>query len=181
MKARKIVLWIVVVLVLAAVAIQFVPVQRTNPPATSPLVADAAVLEVLQQSCYDCHSNETKWPWYAYVAPVSWMVTRDVNGARHHINFSEWGDMTAAKRSHAPDNMLDEINEGGMPLPNYLKMHPDAKLSAEDIATLKQWAAQMDAANGMAEGGGAESDAQGGDADGDEGGGSSADHDNDGD
>lgn len=177
MNAKKIVLWIIAILVLAAIVIQFVPVKRTNPPETSPLVADSAVLNVLHRSCYDCHSNETKWPWYAYVAPVSWMVTKDVNRARHKINFSEWGDLSEARRSHAPDNMVDEIEEGGMPLPKYLRMHPDAKVSDEDFALLKRWAEQMDRASGMS---GSEAGASGGgDADGDEG--NHRDTDNDGD
>ena len=132
---------ILAVVIVAAIGIQFVPVERTNPAAPAPLLADAAVLEVLRASCYDCHSNESVWPWYAHVAPVSWYVAHDVEEARGKLNFSEWASLSAEKQAHGVEEIMEEIEDGGMPLPAYLRMHPAAKLDAAKIALLKQWAA----------------------------------------
>ena len=139
MKA-KIILWAIVLVI---VLIQFIPVTRSNPAATAPLDDSLAVTAVLKQSCYDCHSNETVWPWYAYVAPVSWLVTSDVNEARHHFNFSEWGNLPLKKQKRVADHAVEEVEEGGMPPGNYLWMHGNAKMTPEDITTLKAWAQQV--------------------------------------
>src|SRR5438034_7932401 len=135
--------WSAITVGTVLVAIQIVPVERTNPPTspgTKPLEAPAEVIAVLRRSCHDCHSNETRWPWYAYVAPVSWLVAGDVKDGRAKLNFSMWGDYSAAKRASKAGTMIDEIEEGAMPLPKYLAIHSDAKLSAADIALLRKWA-----------------------------------------
>ena len=85
--------WKKMVLVFAVVlfvAIQLVPVDRSNPPVEADLEAPEAVTAVLRTACYDCHSNETHWPWYSYVAPVSWLVAHDVEEARSEFSFSRW-------------------------------------------------------------------------------------------
>lgn len=132
----------VTVIVLAAVflAIQLVPVERTNPPVTSPLVAPEPVRSILARACNDCHSNETRWPWYAYVAPMSWLVTKDVVAGRKHLNLSEWGGFSADKRSSKADSMAEEVEKGEMPLSNYVLIHHDAKLSPADAVALRDWA-----------------------------------------
>jgi hypothetical protein len=122
------------------VAIQFWPVSRGNPPVTGDLGAPEPVNSILRRSCYDCHSNETRWPWYAYVAPVSWLVAHDVEEGREHLNLSEWKKLTENKRASAADEMAEEVEKGHMPLPNYLRAHSDAKLSDEDVKTLRKWA-----------------------------------------
>ncbi len=82
---------VVLFLVFAGLAlIQFVAVDRSNPPVTGEVEASSQVMEVLRSSCYDCHSNETRWPWYSRVAPVSWRIAQHVEKGREHINFSEW-------------------------------------------------------------------------------------------
>jgi hypothetical protein len=119
-------------------AIQLVPVSRSNPPVTADLVAPDNVRAILRRSCYDCHSNESTWPWYAYVAPVSWFIAHDVNEARRHLNFSTWADRPD-KLEKLKEEIWEEVEEGEMPLPNYLRVHSDAKLSAEDRAILRAW------------------------------------------
>ena len=79
---KKVVLTMIAVLL---VDIQFIPVDKTNPPVTADLQADQEVKEIFKRSCYDCHSNETKWPWYSSVAPVSWLVSSDVFHAAEEI------------------------------------------------------------------------------------------------
>jgi hypothetical protein len=129
-----------IVVAVALVAIQFVPVERTNPPVTSPLVAPEPVKSILQRACNDCHSNETRWPWYAHVAPVSWLVADDVKDGRRHLNFSTWGELSDNKRVSKADEMAEEVEAGRMPMSNYVWIHGDAKLSQEDVAALRKWA-----------------------------------------
>ncbi len=109
----------------------------SNPPVSSghDLLASnpppAEIVAVLRNSCYDCHSNETKWPWYSHVAPVSWWLVDHVESARKRLNFSNWphdDPKRAAKRWH---RMGEAVADGDMPLPSYLKGHPEARLTAE--------------------------------------------------
>jgi hypothetical protein len=86
----KVLRWVLLAIVLLLVVIQFVPVDRSNPPVTSEVPASPEARAVLRRACYDCHSNETVWPWYSKVAPVSWLVARDVHKGREELNFSTW-------------------------------------------------------------------------------------------
>ena len=118
----------------AAVAIQLVPVDRTNPPVTREVRWDSdGTRELARRACYDCHSNETEWPWYARVAPASWLVAEDVEEGREHLNFSVWDE---------PNEDLDEIvevlEEGEMPLKKYTLLHPSARLTDEERQALIQ-------------------------------------------
>lgn len=121
-----------------AVGIQLVPVDRSNPPVQRTIDAPEDVERVLRRSCYDCHSNETDWPWYSRVAPASWLVADDVHEAREDMNFSEWPD--------DPDDATDLIEEigeqvesGAMPLDSYLWLHSEARLSEEERQLLIDW------------------------------------------
>jgi hypothetical protein len=98
-------------IVIGFIGIQFIPVPRTNPPVTSELQWDSpAIKELVRRACYDCHSNETVWPWYSYIAPMSWLVTHDVSEARRHMNFSQWnpGDLSG-------DQLAQAVTDGIMP------------------------------------------------------------------
>jgi len=118
---------------------QLVPVERSNPPVEEEVPAPAPVRKILRRSCYDCHSNETRWPWYARVAPVSWLVAYDVSEARGHMNFSTWNRYDARKRAKHLEEIWEEVEAGDMPLPYYLPLHPDAQLSREDRAAIHAW------------------------------------------
>jgi hypothetical protein len=131
---------IVITLAVLFVLIQLIPAGRTNPPVTKPLQAPPEVQAILQRSCYDCHSNESKWPWYAYVAPVSWLVVHDVDEGRSKLNLSKWGDYDPRKLAGKADEMAEQVEEGEMPMPKYLLMHSDAKLSPADKAVIRKWA-----------------------------------------
>ena len=121
------------------IAIQLVPVERTNPPVVADFDGPTAVKAVLETSCYDCHSHETSWPWYSRVAPMSWLVAHDVEEARDHLNFSQWGTLDAKRREKLTEEIWEEVEEGEMPLKVYLLAHPDARLSEADKATLRDW------------------------------------------
>lgn len=120
-------------------ASQFVPMARTNPPVIDDVPAPPEAKAILRRACYDCHSNETKWPWYSHVAPTSWLVTHDVNEARAKMNFSEWNKMPADKQARRLRQSLEEIDEKEMPPAIYLPMHPAARLSNADVGTLRAW------------------------------------------
>ena len=127
-------------LVLIFVAIQLVPVERSNPPVAADFDGPPEVKTVLKESCYDCHSNEVRWPGYSRVAPVSWLVAHDVKEAREHLNFSAWGTYEANKQTKMAEEMWEEVEEGEMPLGKYLLLHRDARLTDEDMAILQRWA-----------------------------------------
>lgn len=137
LKALKIGLPVLVVL---AVAIQFVPVARDNPPVTADLLAPPDAKDLLKRACYDCHSNETVWPGYSRIAPVSWLVASDVHQARGFINFSEWGEKTADGQTFIRQNVWSQVEKDGMPPWDYRLMHAAAKFTAAEKATLKAWA-----------------------------------------
>jgi cytochrome c551/c552 len=94
---------------------------------------------VMKRACYDCHSNETVWPWYSNVAPASWLLYNDVTGGRRAMNFSEWQQMPAAKQNHRRKDIWKEVKSGDMPLWFYLPLHPPAKLSDADKTILQAW------------------------------------------
>jgi hypothetical protein len=125
---------------LVLVALQFVPVETGSPPVTGDIPTAPAVKAVLRRACYDCHSNETAWPWYGRVAPISWLVARDVREGRAELNFSTWDRYTTRERVKKLRESWEEIAEGEMPPWFYLPAHRDARLSAADRALLRQWA-----------------------------------------
>ncbi len=136
------------VLVAVVIAIQLVPVERSNPPVIGDFDGPAEVATVLRASCYDCHSYETDWPWYSHVAPVSWLVAHDVEEARGRLNFSLWRSYDAKRQERLAEEIWEEVEEGEMPLPAYLLAHADARLSEVEKATLHAWssaARQIDA------------------------------------
>lgn len=95
---------------------------------------------ILKRSCFDCHSNHTVWPWYSNIAPVSWLLSYDVNRGRKMMNFSEWGKLSVSKRENKLAKICDKITDNEMPLPKYLILHPDAILSDSDKKILCNWA-----------------------------------------
>lgn len=123
-----------------AVAIQLVPVERSNPPEDGPLQAPPDVAAVLDAACIDCHTNHTRWPWYASVAPVSWLVAMDVRRGRAKLNFSEWDRLPAVGQRGELMQLRRRVKEGEMPLPRYLRLHSDAALSAAQRQLLQDWA-----------------------------------------
>jgi cytochrome c551/c552 len=123
------------------VAIQLVQGPQTNPPVESDVAGPDAVRVTLRRACYDCHSNETVWPWYAKVAPVAWVLAYDVTEGRKVLNFSAWGRLSDKERNELLAESWTEIEEGEMPPWYYVLMHPDAKLSQQDRDALRDWTA----------------------------------------
>lgn len=134
-------------------AVLFLAAQGINRPSTLPVPAPriqqsskipAPVQAVVNRSCKDCHSAETAWPWYSRIAPVSWLVERDVREGRKRLDFSKW--VAADSKSPA----LGEVEElcaaastGDMPPAPYRLMHPNSKLTREDVAVFCKWADEL--------------------------------------
>ena len=137
MKRSRLALLVVAVVL---VGMQAIRPSRDNPPVTGDLDAPADVKLVLRRSCYDCHSNETRWPWYTNIAPVSWLVANHVKEGRAELNFSQWSSYEPKKREHKLEEIEDEVREGEMPIGNYVWIHGDAKLSEADSKLVQEWA-----------------------------------------
>ena len=135
---RKIVI-AAVALIVVFLVIQLVPVDRTNPPVTADFDGPPEVARVLRASCYDCHSNESSWPWYSHVAPASWLVAHDVEEAREHLNFSDWGSLDHSRRVRLAEEIWEEVEEGEMPMKIYLLAHSEARLDDRSMTLLREW------------------------------------------
>lgn len=124
------------------VAVQFVQPDRANPPADPAASFEAAgkpaahVAGVVRRACRDCHSNETAWPWYSRVSPVSWLVASHVREGRAHLNFSEWNRQGPEMARLRLGEACEEAREGKMPLWQYTLLHSEAKLDNDDLAAL---------------------------------------------
>ena len=130
---KKILFFALIGLFALVLLIQLVPYgrQHANPPVVQePQWDSPKTRELVQKACFDCHSNETVWLWYSNVAPVSWLVQRDVDEGREKLNFSDWG------RAREKDEIIEVIQEGEMPMPIYLIMHPEARLTSTEKEAL---------------------------------------------
>jgi hypothetical protein len=130
---------IFIALIVILIAIQFIPVERTNPPVSLNINAPDNISNILKTSCYDCHSNETNWPWYSYVAPVSFLIADDVKTGRKHLNFSEWDKYDGGKRQKLLEEIVEVIEDEEMPLTMYTFTHPNAKLDPYRINLIREW------------------------------------------
>ena len=120
--------------------IQLIPVSRDNPPVTGPITAPPEIAATLRKGCYNCHSNETTWPWYSRVAPASWLIAHDVNEGREHLNFSTWTALSPSERQKVLLEMSEEVRKGSMPPGIYTPLHPEARLRLAEINALAAWA-----------------------------------------
>jgi hypothetical protein len=132
----------------------FIALQFANPPHQNPSVVPGqdlltgnttapSIAALLRNSCYDCHSFETKWPWYSYIAPLSWSMARDVNAARASLNFSDWPHDDARRARKRWRHIADEVQNGEMPLPAYTWLHRQARLNPQQRAELIKWAEEQ--------------------------------------
>ena len=129
---KKTLLYIVIGGLVLFGLIQLIPIDRTNPPTTQePKWSSPEARALVKQSCFQCHSNETEWPWYSYIAPASWLIKLDVVRGRDQFNFSEW-DQNPGTLSQ----MVRNIQRGSMPPLQYTLFHPSAKLDAQQKQAL---------------------------------------------
>ncbi|PYP88434.1 MAG: cytochrome C [Blastocatellia bacterium AA13] len=139
-------------LVVLVVLAQFVRPAKTNPIVQADRSMQAHVkipddvAALLKRACADCHSDETVWPWYSNIAPVSWFVIDHVNHGRKHLNFSEWQNeaqsIPTRTLDHRLEEILKEVKSGGMPLSSYTLLHPEARLTDQERDRICNWASE---------------------------------------
>jgi hypothetical protein len=143
---RKIIKWVGIAIPIILIGIQFIQPERTNPPVDQSKTIFASlnvppeVRAILERSCFDCHSNNTSWPWYSHVAPTSWLVASDVKSGRSRINFSTWGDYDETRQISKLDMISQMVTDDKMPLKTYRLMHPKAALSKAEVDQISMWA-----------------------------------------
>ena len=140
---------IIIILCIIIAAIQFVqPVRNQNGqllPAdiTRVYPVPDSTHQLLQRSCYDCHSNNTQYPWYAYVQPFGWYLQRHINQGKEELNFSEFGNYTIKRQKSKLRSIAGSVEDGTMPLPSYLWIHNNAALTKDEKQQLIQWATRL--------------------------------------
>jgi hypothetical protein len=135
--------WAFAALLAAFLLLQFTNPARTNPPVAGDLMAASAppppIAAMLHAACYDCHSYETKWPWYSRVAPMSWLIASDVNEGRRNLNLSDWPAGNPARAAKKLEDMSEEIGYGEMPPKKYTVIHADARITDSQRKELEDW------------------------------------------
>ena len=145
---KKYLRWFGIAVVVLFVAVQFFRPDRTNPSADQALAVGVQsgitppVANLIKTSCYDCHSNETRWPWYSHVAPVSWLVADDVKDGRERLNFSDWPRALPERAAKRLERMSEELGYKDMPPAKYTIIHADARLTDDQRKQLIAWADQ---------------------------------------
>jgi hypothetical protein len=144
-RVKRIIRWVLLVGVCLFAIAQVVRPAKTNPPVDSSMSLEARVevdpqvAKILDRSCADCHSNKTRWPWYAHVAPVSWFVIDHVNQGRSHLNYSEWGNYDAVEQRDLLRETCLMVKNGAMPLSSYTPMHSGSRLTPDEVGIVCQW------------------------------------------
>lgn len=142
---KKIFKYLTLLLLAVFVVIQFInrPEKHFIEPNENDMISVLSVNQemslLLKSACYDCHSDQPRYPWYASIAPVSWWIDEHMEHGRDELNFSEWATYSKRRRDHKLEEMVEEVEGGHMPLPSYTWMHADARLTDEQIAALKSW------------------------------------------
>ncbi len=141
-RVRKVLFALLVFLVV----IQIFQPRRRNPPVAlsrslpSHVRVPRDVYAALIRSCGDCHSNQTHWPWYGRVAPLSWVITDDVNEGRRHMNFEDWQALADPKQANDRlTSICEEIKQNGMPPFSYRLVHQDLRLKPQETAAICTW------------------------------------------
>ncbi|KIC62365.1 heme-binding domain-containing protein [Chryseobacterium taiwanense] len=138
---KKVLFWLLIGFVL----IQFIPVDKTNAAVKSSVnfvdvkKTPAKISNLIKSACYDCHSNETVYPKYAYFAPISWSIKSHVNEGREHLNFSVWESYNKDLKKSMLDKSIQTIQTKAMPLPGYTVYHKEANLSEAERALLVKY------------------------------------------
>lgn len=133
------------ILLAAFILIQLVRVEKNETPMVpeSDFLALSNASEeiktMVESACYDCHSNNTNYPWYSEVAPISWYINHHIEEAKEHLNFSIWNSYSLKKANHKLEECYEELERHKMPTSDYVLMHKEANLSNEQIITLAQW------------------------------------------
>jgi hypothetical protein len=136
---------ILFMLLIAFVGIQFIqPARNQSGQVMESDIANtdsipSNVYARLKSSCYDCHSNNSTYPWYSNIEPIGWMLAKDIENGKAMLNFSEFGSLSSRRRVSKLRDVENRIKDGTMPLPGYLFMHPGARITEEEKKLLINW------------------------------------------
>lgn len=136
-------------LLLALVVIQFFRPEKNIAATSSPTdiatkyAVPAEVKPILQRACYDCHSNNTNYPWYSNIQPVAWWLSSHIKDGKRHLNFSTFTSYSYKRADHKMEEVIETMEKHEMPLNSYTWIHKDAKLTEAERTTLKNWAQQV--------------------------------------
>ncbi|MBM9578754.1 heme-binding domain-containing protein [Leptospira sp. 201903070] len=130
---------ILLVLLIGLGLLQFLPLSAPSGKNENEIRTSDEVKKILKQSCYDCHSDLTAWPWYTKVFPINVYLYHHVEEGKAELNFSEWETLSKKDKAKKGDEILEALEEGEMPLQDYVLLHPDSKISKEELEVLKNW------------------------------------------
>ena len=136
---------ILITILVVFVAIQFIQPQHNKSDKVLPtditktINVPDKVLDVFKNSCYDCHSNNTRYPWYINIQPTGWVMANHIRNGKENLNFSEFGTYSKRKQANKLRAIAESINDGSMPISSYTIMHTDAKLTSNDTVIINNW------------------------------------------
>jgi Haem-binding domain len=136
---RWVLLCVLVIVVLGSFLTRLPESARNDAPLLPGAQIDPALLALLRRSCADCHSDTTRYPWYSYVAPVSWLIASDVSDGRRHLNLSRWNEYPVVRRMRSLSEIANQVKDGDMPLIQYTLIHRDARLKPAEVNAIFQW------------------------------------------
>jgi len=145
---RKILRIVIIIFIVGFIVIQFFQPQKNLGQITDSDILSAHkvpdnVAVILKESCFDCHSDKTRYLWYHKIAPVSWMINDHIKEGKHELNFSKWRELDIFEKITTLEEISQESSRKTMPLKSYLIMHPKAKLSEERIKTIEGWTTKL--------------------------------------
>ncbi len=131
------------ILLVSIVVLSLATMPTKSPTAANPILSGAQipanVRAILERSCQDCHSEATHYPWYSYVAPVSFLIRGDVIHGREHLNLSRWSEYSIVRKQRSLSEIANQVKDRDMPLSQYTLIHPDARLSDADVDAIFKW------------------------------------------
>ncbi len=140
---------IILAIAIAFIALQFFGISKENPvsdPALDLITItqpNEETVQILKSACYDCHSNQTKYPWYTNITPLSWWIQDHIDHGRDELNFSDWGNYSDRRKDHKLDEIVELVEEGEMPLQSYTIAHSEARLTAEQKQMIIDYAKKV--------------------------------------
>lgn len=146
MNFKRIAKVIIVVGSVIFIMIQFIQPNRSNPAVDASMTMQSQlkipenIASLMERGCKDCHSNQTVWPFYSYIAPASWLVSYDVMEGRKYFNMSEWGTYKEGKKIQKLSGIYQAVSDRSMPLPKYIPLHPEANFTDQERELLSSWA-----------------------------------------
>ncbi|WP_128330818.1 heme-binding domain-containing protein [Apibacter sp. HY039] len=133
------------IIIIVILLIQLIRIDKNNPPVDPNkdyikiTHAPAQIAEIIKKACYDCHSNEVKYPWYTNLAPISWYIKGHINEGKEYLNFSEFGNYNMYQKEHINSGLVSAIKRETMPLSSYVWMHKEAELTSQEKTILLNW------------------------------------------